>query len=626
MRNKFFKLLFALFITGCTSEKIELPPPPPPPSPLPQWTLMIYMTADNDLEPFAVSDLTEMSKVGSTADVNVVVQIDRSPEYSSDAVVNLPDFTTTKRILVQKNTLLELSDLGELNMGDPKTLSDFITWASQNYPAQKYALIFWDHGLSWKGAGADETSNNDLLTIAEISTGLDGPSQHFNLIGFDECLMASIEVAYEMSFHGNVLVASEETEPGVGWNYDAILSALTASPEMDEYELTQVIIDTYKDGVVEEDPEQLFNTTLVSIDLTRINMVLDSFNNFIYTLSNQASSISDLIPVEIAVDQSEVYGKSNPFKGGEFFDLYNIAQYLSLLTSDPGLSFLADNVKASIDSIIYYRWSAPEKPHSHGLSIWWPMEEENYDSSINDYKNTKFVADTNWEDFLTAYKGLKASDNTPPTVTNVTASSGTVNPGTPISISADVNDDYLIKDVRLISFVDNGGVLYAMDISPEEEIYADCTASPSECPASVSFEFNALGTTVGDGTNEDFFPTIEVTENARAVMGIYQEGTEQEEAIVFFDANAGNMISMYLIGDEFSEYTPQPGALFYPYDYVYDSVNDDIIQVPSNTGLIATSLRIQTDVAYPSGNYTIAVVASDFSDNENLAGVIITVP
>ncbi len=623
MLNKFYKLMFILFITSCTTEKIELPQPPPPPPPTPQWTIMVYMTADNDLEPFSLSDLTEMSAVGSSSDVNIVVQIDRSPEYSSDAVVNLPDFTTTKRILVQKDNLQELSDLGELNMGDTNTLKDFISWTLQNYPAQKYALVIWDHGLSWQGAGQDET-NNDGLTLSEISTALKDINQWFNLIGFDECLMGSIEVAYEMSFYGNVLVASEETEPGVGWNYDAILTELSQSPEMNEYELAQLIVNAYKQGVAEEVPEQLFETTLAAIDLTRIDMVLDSLNNFFYYLGNNATSISDLIPVEIAVDQSEVYGKSNPFEGGQFFDLYNIAQYLSLLSPEPELSFLADNVKASIDSIIYYRWSAPERPHSHGLSIWWPMEESDYDSSINDYRNIKFVAETNWEDFLTGYKGLKASDTILPTVANVIPSSGTVTPGTPITVTANVSDNYLVKTVYLISFINVGGTLYAMSISPEEDIYADCTQS-GKCPANVSFDFDALGTTVGDGTNEEFFPTIEINEDVKAVMGIYQEGAEQQEAIVFFDVNAGNMISMYFIGDEFSEYTPQPGSLFYPYDYIYDTVNDDIVQEPSSTGFIATSLRIRAGVAYPSGNYILAVVASDFSDTENYAGVTITV-
>ncbi|MEO0278635.1 MAG: hypothetical protein ABIM21_05100, partial [candidate division WOR-3 bacterium] len=385
------------------------------------------------------------------------------------------------------------------------------------------------------------------------------------------------------------------------------------------------IVDAYKMGVIEEAPEQLFNTTLAVIDLSRIDMVIDSLNNFFYNLIQyKVSSISDLIAVEIAVDRSEAYGKSDPFfEGGEFFDLYNIAQYLSFFNNDIKLSFLADNVRASLDSIIYYKWSAPEKPHSHGLSIWWPMEELVYTDKINNYRDTKFAADTNWDEFLSSYKNLKASDIEPPTVTNVTASSYEVHPGTPITITAEVADNYLVKTAYLISFLEEGGTLYAISISPRKEIYYDCTAGM--CPGVVEFQFDALGTTLSDGTQEYFFPTFWVTDRVILVTGTYVEGEAARAARVYFNANNGNMIAMYLIDEEFSEYTPQPGSLFYPHIYIYNDAQGDIVPVES-IGLIATSLRIRTGMAFPSGDYTLAVVASDFSDNENLSEILITVP
>ncbi len=117
------------------------------------WTVLVYMSADNDLERYFAGDLNEMERVGSTEAINVVVQVDRAEGFDARE----GDWTEARRLFVRRDaSIFTLSSevvaaLGEVNMGDAATLQDFVTWAIQTYPARRYALIFWNHGAGWQG-------------------------------------------------------------------------------------------------------------------------------------------------------------------------------------------------------------------------------------------------------------------------------------------------------------------------------------------------------------------------------------------------------------------------------------------------------------------------------------------
>jgi clostripain len=155
MNNKyaiiFVLMILSIGLTGCFIN-------PPIPN-IPEWTVMIYLDADNNLESAGINDINEMEMVGSSSDVNIVVQVDRIP-YSVLAANNegyLDDssnsnWTNTRRYYItqdfdpyQISSDLK-SELGELNMGDPQTLVDFASWAVTEYPAEKYLLVIWNHG------------------------------------------------------------------------------------------------------------------------------------------------------------------------------------------------------------------------------------------------------------------------------------------------------------------------------------------------------------------------------------------------------------------------------------------------------------------------------------------------
>ncbi len=205
------------------TQSVEVPATQPAAdtSNLPEWTIISYSAADDDvLEENMWFDLNEMELVGSNAQMNIVVQIDRyASGFAGDG-----DWTDTRRYLIQQDNDLSqitspvVESIGEVDMGDPQTLIDFVTWAVQKYPAQKYALIMSDHGGGWTGGFSDLSAPDSSLTMPEIVSAIEQIRQNtgvdkFELIGFDACLMAQIEVFASLYPYSNYMVASEEVIP-----------------------------------------------------------------------------------------------------------------------------------------------------------------------------------------------------------------------------------------------------------------------------------------------------------------------------------------------------------------------------------------------------------------------------
>ena len=233
------------------------------------WIFAVYLDADNNLDSYGVDDLNEMMQVGSTSDVGIVVMMDRA-SYGA------------KIYYVESGSTTVLEDLGEVNMGDPNTLNYFVSYIFNNYQSDHYALLLWDHGGGWIGACWDDSNSGDHLTLDEIQQALSG--YHLDLIGFDACLMATIETAYELRNYADVLVASEETEPGNGWPYDTILSALTQNPTMTASDLGTTIVDKYMAYYGTSGSQ-----TMAAIDLTKVADLAAALDQLAQALANGMS-------------------------------------------------------------------------------------------------------------------------------------------------------------------------------------------------------------------------------------------------------------------------------------------------------------------------------------------------
>jgi hypothetical protein len=289
------------------------------------WTIMVYMAGDNNLSATGEADLEEMRLVGSTDQVRVVVEFDNAGDSG------------TRRIHIKKDGIDEqLETLGETDSGSPGVLTDFISWAAQNYPAHHYALILWNHGNGWaptevdriarsvnspgysereisersasplgrvlfrpslenifslatpseRAICSDDGSGHSLDTIElgrVISKGVETIGQKFDLLGMDACLMSNIEVAYQLRDHVRYIVASEENEPADGWPYDRILRRITDNPGMQAAELARYIVSDYVGWYREADSSE--DITQSAIDLAQLDTLTGPLDTFAESLT-----------------------------------------------------------------------------------------------------------------------------------------------------------------------------------------------------------------------------------------------------------------------------------------------------------------------------------------------------
>ena len=265
------------------------------------YTILVYMVG-SDLESgggFASDDLIEMAAVGSTKNVNVVVETGGSKKWQIAKISN----KVNQRWLVQKNDIKLVKTLGNLSMGKQSTLQDFLVWGVKNYPAKKYAVIMWDHGSGARGFGYDENNLSDpSLTIKEINGALKAATatskQKFELVGFDACLMGNIETATGVKDYASYMVASEELEPGHGWDYTSALQALNKKPTSTGAEFGKAIVDGYKKQAIAQGTDS--QITLAVVNLAKVTAVNTALDNFIKKASNDIKNPETITTVSMA--------------------------------------------------------------------------------------------------------------------------------------------------------------------------------------------------------------------------------------------------------------------------------------------------------------------------------------
>jgi len=400
----FVLIILLISLTGCFLF--------PPRNNTVEWTVMIYLDSDNNLESAGIADINEMEIAGSTTDVNIVVQVDRIP-YSVLASNNegyLDDtsngnWTGTRRYYInqdsdpiQINSQL-ISDLGELNMGDPQTLVNFTSWVATNYPAKKYLLIIWNHGGGFrsptytnKDIAWDDTDGGDKITMPELEYALSAINAQIgnvDIVGMDACFMGMTEVAYQIKDYAGILIASEESVPFSGWPYDAILEELTGNPLISPGQLSADIVDKY----IYSYPYN--NVTQSAIDLNYMNALASQLSDLALAIMSDT-----LTPKGVYIDaaySSQYYGDP------DFIDLYDFCDKIFNRSNSLEIKNMAIIIQQTLSSTVinsdYSGWGVSG---SKGLSIYFPWY---YAYNSQKYSNTNFAQDTFWDEML-LYLGL----------------------------------------------------------------------------------------------------------------------------------------------------------------------------------------------------------------------------
>ena len=279
------------------------------------YTFMVYMVG-SDMESATTKDILEMKSVGSNSDVNILLETGGGdPQTVSNDTKNV-DFRQVQRHKILNNGIQTLSILEQQNMGDPRTLSNFIIWGMTEFPAKKYAIILWDHGSGIDGFGGDLLFENDRLTLVEIEKALQDArsvaDKKFELIGFDACLMASVEVANKVKTFGSYMVSSEEIEPSWGWDYSAILTNLTKYPKQDGASIGKTIANTFVSHSKTIAASQRFDAqkdvTLSVINLTRVSKLEQDLGVLSDYLISRIIDLPTALSLTNIVDFTERYG------------------------------------------------------------------------------------------------------------------------------------------------------------------------------------------------------------------------------------------------------------------------------------------------------------------------------
>jgi hypothetical protein len=544
-----------------------------------KWLVMLYQDADDQvLEQDISIDLNEAERIGSSDRVTIVAQLDRyRGGYSADG-----NWTSTRRYLVTQDQDLTslhsqlVEDLGESNMADGQTLVDFVTWAVGTYEADRYVLIMSDHGMGWPGGWSDPSPgatdpgkaplisvlDGDNMYLSEIDNALAKIQQNtglekLDIIGLDACLMSQLEIYAALQPYAHYAVASEETEPGLGWAYAGFLKQLVNNPDMSSEQLAVEIVDSYIEqderivddqaradflrqgsqrggffGVSQVSAAQLAsqltrNITLTAVDLDSLQDLMTSFNNFAYDLQ-ETDQRAIASARNYAQSYTSIFGKEVP---PSYIDLGHFVQLVARQTNDNTITQRAGAVIDALNRTIVAEKHGQSKPGSTGIAIYFPNSSL-YRSPYTGLQSYTMLADrfargSLWDDFLAfhyndrTFRSDALEPVTPPsggitrapgagniTISGIEASGVSVAPGDAINLSAEVsgqNVGYVYLFTGLYDsqsnaiFVADTDYLESPDTRQLSGVYYP--AWPDNETFRLNFDWEPIVFTISDGNN-----------------------------------------------------------------------------------------------------------------------------
>ena len=346
------------------------------------WTVMIYMDGDNNVESYALMDLAELEMVGSSGDVNIVVLLDT---YGEEA--NL--------LHVQSPISEVIEPWGEPNMGDPATLTSFIDRAEYLYPAEKYALVMWNHGGGIRGLCWDDDNDGDYLRMSEFRDGLVNAQVSFDVIVLNACVMATAEIAHQMVGYADFVVFSQENMYAVGFPYDLVAGSLVQTPTMEARDFAQMMADHY---VVQFQELGWDGVTISIYDMAQVYAVASAVNAFgnaqkatVAQYYMEYKTLRRLTPAPNNAADLIVYAT-------------NVRD--SAVITDTAVKASAQAVIDAASAAIVFEWGSEDVADETGLGIWFPTKSVKYywgDSYEALYRGLVFDETAHWADFLDTY-------------------------------------------------------------------------------------------------------------------------------------------------------------------------------------------------------------------------------
>jgi len=368
------------------------------------WTILVHMAANNNLYSFGLEDLNEMEAgLPEDGSVNVYVQF-KGTGNGDGCVYHIQHDKNGKDGKIISEKVKQDFAGPNLDSGDAAQLQKFIEWGAKNAPADHTMVDVWDHGSGLfganhhsnisKGFAWDDTSGNnmhtwDLQNLAGAFKAIAG--KNLDIFGFDCCLMSHSELAYQLAGTCDFLAASEETEPGAGWDYVGWLKGVGAgdhTPAAVGSALTDSYVASYQGGSQ--------GTSAATFATTDINAYM-----------------ANVLPAQTAFVNAAIKGMGankkafqDARKGAQHFYNWDCADLGSFLkgikSKDADINNAVGALQTAYKSAIVREGHTKDFPGATGNVMYFPSPGESINSAYTDASKIAYAKE-NWKDFLKAY-------------------------------------------------------------------------------------------------------------------------------------------------------------------------------------------------------------------------------
>ena len=366
------------------------------PQPTKQWTVMVYIAGDNSLETYVTKDIdTELSALGSNANVNVVCLADRG--YKNDSADG--GWTSTKLFYcTQGMTAIPanaVADWGERDMGDPQTLKDFVSWTKSNCPATNYLLAFWDHGYMWFPnyyTMRDETSGGDSLNDDEQIAAMQTVGG-VGVVAWDCCQRQMLEMALDWQPYAQAMAGSEQYTNWEGIQYDQVISAIRTTPTMTPQQVSDKIAQTALGDSI------TYSSLALDTRMTTLKTAVDQ-----WAIALQAGLPTYKSAYSSALRNTQFFTEASEK------DLYDAAFQIKAKVADANIKAKCDAVMSAVTAAVTVNWTngSSKVAGAHGIAIWFPNSATQLKGIVQGdfayYQAHEALAtSTHWDEFLAAF-------------------------------------------------------------------------------------------------------------------------------------------------------------------------------------------------------------------------------
>lgn len=381
-------VIIGFMLNGCSKELVTTETVQKQTSAGIMRSIYIYMSGGDAEKNYgsASAALKEMTKVEYPENVNVIVQTGGALSWQEEGISS----DRIDRFEVQNGGIRKVDSVDDDNMGESETLMDFLKWGNEKYPAKSRTLIIWGQGGGCVGGAAyDARHDYDSLTPGEVAYALSRSGVNYDLVGFDACMMSSLEMAAAIAPYASFMAASEEYQP-CGWDYEKWLSYVCESPQASADNIGKVICETYYNKCVDIGQEDLAVAAVT--DLSKISALTQAFNGLAGRLCTVPDSFEKYKNYALNLQNAHMIGGKTEEEG--FSNMLDLGDFSKNVSNSAEYNY--NMIEEAIKNAVIYKASGAAVSYACGIGIFYPIRQNT--DELNKYFDIN--PSSNYTDFL----------------------------------------------------------------------------------------------------------------------------------------------------------------------------------------------------------------------------------